>query len=104
MTKDPLSPASLLVLGCTFLMVSPALWDALSGELDLRVAMTRYLVVLVGCWFALSIAHSLTPSTTPPDRTLDTHSAVDTNSAVDTRMGADPRTAVDTPDPAEPAT
>ncbi len=63
--KDTLSPASLLVLGCTFLLVSPSLWDLAHGELSVHAALTRYLVVLVGCWFTLSLAAGLAPRSTP---------------------------------------
>ncbi len=66
--RDTLSPASLLVLGCTFLLVSPALWDAFAGDLSVHVAVTRLLLVLIGCWFALSVAASLAPVSEPGAR------------------------------------
>ncbi|MFS3127115.1 hypothetical protein ACLM5J_01775 [Nocardioides sp. Bht2] len=54
--RETLNPASGPVLVAAALIVSPALWHGLVlGELPLDVALTRYLVAVVGCWLALGL-------------------------------------------------
>lgn len=58
---SPLSPPVLLATGATS---SPALWAALvDGTLPIDVALTRVLLILLGCWMAFSM---LSPLIYPP--------------------------------------
>lgn len=53
----PLSGRVLLVAA---LVCSPAVWaTAVSGELPLEVALTRYLLVVATCWVLLSAGSAL---------------------------------------------
>lgn len=62
-------PMSGPVLVVAAVVSSPALWaTAVTGELPLDVALTRYLLVTGLCWVLLSVASELFPPAAPAGR------------------------------------
>ncbi|CAM3339099.1 hypothetical protein NODU109028_12500 [Nocardioides dubius] len=61
--RDTLNPASGPVLALAALIVSPALWHGMvGGDLPLDVALSRYLLAVVGCWLALEVFVQFLPA------------------------------------------
>lgn len=62
-----ISPLSAPVLGTSAVVSTPAIWAVWRGALPFDVGLTRFLVVQLACWLALSaVAALLSPPRTPP--------------------------------------
>jgi len=61
-----ISPLSAPVLGTSAVVSTPAIWAVWRGALPFDVGLTRFLVVQLACWLALSaVAALLSPARTP---------------------------------------
>lgn len=94
--RDTLNPASGPVLVAAALIVSPALWHGMIlGELPLDVALTRYLVAVVGCWFALGLFLQFLPEPAGRNRDVADRDAADRDVTREPALPATPSNAAE---------